>query len=89
MLDHILYIEYIGSLLKQNTWRISMAAPVSVLTDFVVVSIAPISDSIKKLEVIMCDLCKIEGASHDIYVRGIEEVAFLKRCCDHCVKMLK
>ena len=66
-----------------------MTSPVSILTVLEVISVGPISESIKKLKVIICDLCKIETAAHDVYVKGIEDVAFLKRCCDECVKTLK
>ena len=62
--------------------------PVSALTNLDVISISPISDSIKKLQIITCDLCKTARASHDVFVQGIVEVAFLKRCCDHCIKKL-
>ncbi len=65
-----------------------MAFPVSELTNLDVISISPISDLIKKLEVITCDLCKRARASHDVFVQGIVEVPFLRRCCDQCVKTL-
>lgn len=65
-----------------------VAVPVSSLTDLEVISKNPISDSIRNLEVITCDICKSAGATHDVFVKGIEGVAFLKRCCDKCVKSL-
>jgi hypothetical protein len=65
-----------------------VGTPISTLTDFEVISENPISDSIKKLGVITCDICKTARASYDVFVKGIEGVAFLKRCCDQCLKNL-
>lgn len=51
-----------------------------------VVSISPISDQIKRLEVISCDVCNVGRASFDVFVDGvISDVTILKRCCDKCV----
>jgi hypothetical protein len=65
---------------------LAVVLPIPALTNLEVVSISPISDSIKKLEIIKCDLCKTARASYDVFVHGIVEVAFLKRCCDQCIK---
>ena len=54
---------------------------------FEVVSISPISDQVKRLQVISCDVCSADMASFDVFIRGlVSEVAVLKRCCDNCVK---
>lgn len=48
-----------------------------------------ISELIKNLGVISCDLCGKEKASYDVFVRGIvADVAILKRCCDKCASSL-
>jgi len=50
-----------------------------------VVSISPISDQVKRLQVISCDLCNVGMASFDVFVDGvISDVTVLKRCCDKC-----
>jgi hypothetical protein len=50
-----------------------------------VVSKNEISDLIKNLGVISCDICGKEKASFDVFVRGVvADVAVLKRCCDKC-----
>lgn len=52
-----------------------------------VVRISPISDEIKRLEVISCDVCQEGKASFDVFLEGIiSDVTVLKRCCDSCVK---
>jgi hypothetical protein len=61
---------------------------ISGLDDSAVLSVNPISETIKSLGVIMCDICKQEKAAHDVFVEGPEKVAFLKRYCDKCVKMV-
>ena len=54
---------------------------------FKVVSVNPISDQIKRLQVISCDVCNAASASHDVFVDGvIREVTVLKRCCEKCVQ---
>ena len=63
-----------------------MANPISSFSDLEIVSKTPISDSIRKLQVIHCDMCKKADASYDVFVRGIEGVAFLRRYCDNCLK---
>ena len=85
---HIVYIEYVASVLMVIPRTLVVGVPVSSLTNFEVISVSPISDSIKKLDIITCDLCKTARASHDVFVQGIVEVAFLKRCCDQCIKKL-
>lgn len=52
-----------------------------------VVRISPISEQVRQLQVISCDLCGVGKASFDVFIDGIiNEVAVLKRCCDKCVK---
>jgi hypothetical protein len=52
-----------------------------------VVRISPISDQIKRLGVISCDVCEVGKASFDVFIDGIiSDVTMLKRCCDNCVK---
>jgi hypothetical protein len=54
---------------------------------FQVVSISPISEKVKRLQVISCDVCSVGRASFDVFIDGvISEVTILKRCCDRCVK---
>lgn len=67
---------------------IACVGVISGLDDSEVLSVNPISETIKSLGVIMCDICKQEKAAHDVFVEGPEKVAFLKRCCDKCVKMV-
>jgi|GEM_PF-2514722 len=55
--------------------------------DVRVVSISPISDQVKRLKAISCDLCDTGMASYDVFIDGIiTKVNVLKRCCDQCVK---
>jgi hypothetical protein len=65
-----------------------LTQPVSSLSHFELVGKSPISESIRKLEVIHCDICKTSKASYDVFVKGIEGVAFLRRYCDQCLKKL-
>lgn len=52
-----------------------------------VVRISPISEQVKRLQVISCDVCTVGKASFDVFISGIvTEVTVLKRCCDKCVK---
>jgi hypothetical protein len=74
--------------IRHGTAPFAVALPVSSLTHYEVINKTPISDSIKRLGVISCDICKTARASHDVFVKGIEGVAFLKRCCERCVKNL-
>lgn len=54
---------------------------------FQVVRISPISEQVKRLQVISCDVCEVGKASFDVFIDGIiSEVTVLKRCCDNCVK---
>lgn len=54
-----------------------------------VLKMSPISEQVKRLQVISCDLCGSQKASFDVYVRGIVEgVPALKRCCDSCASAL-
>ncbi len=54
---------------------------------FEVVSISPISEQVKRLQVLSCDVCSVGRASFDVFIDGIiSEVTVLKRCCDKCVK---
>jgi len=65
-----------------------MANPIPSFSDLEVVSKTPLSDSIRKLQVIRCDICKNADASCDVFVKGIEGVAFLKRYCDSFLKSI-
>ena len=57
------------------------------LDSFEVVRISPISEKVKSLQVISCDVCNVGRASFDVFIDGvISEVTVLKRCCDRCVK---
>jgi hypothetical protein len=52
-------------------------------------NIQPISETIKKLEAISCDLCQARLASFDVYVNsGIANVSFLKRFCSDCIQKI-
>ena len=63
-------------------------ATVNGLNPSKVVSISPISDQVKRLQVISCDLCNVGMASFDVFVDGvINDVTVLKRCCDKCVSL--
>lgn len=84
--NNIFYIDTLDSVNKILTSATGVASPVSTLTDFEVISKKPMSDSIRELQVITCDICKKARASYDVFVKGIEGVAFLKRCCDDCVR---
>jgi hypothetical protein len=54
---------------------------------FQVVRISPISEQVKRLDVISCDACNAGKASFDVFIDGIiSDVTVLKRCCDNCVK---
>jgi hypothetical protein len=54
---------------------------------FQVVSVSPIPEQVRRLQVISCDMCNEGKASFDVFIDGaISEVAVLKRCCDRCVK---
>ena len=49
----------------------------------------PISDIIKNLEAISCDVCQGRLASFDVYVdSGIANVSFLKRYCSDCIQKI-
>lgn len=56
--------------------------------DAVILNVKSISESIKLLDIITCDVCKKSKAAHDVFVTGVGEVAFLRRCCDECLKSL-
>jgi hypothetical protein len=54
---------------------------------FQVVSVSPIPEQVRRLQVISCDVCSEGKASFDVFIEGVvSEVAVLKRCCDRCVK---
>jgi hypothetical protein len=54
-----------------------------------VVKVSDISDAVVKLQVIMCDVCRINKASQDVLVNGvIPGVTVLKRCCDGCARSI-
>jgi len=53
---------------------------------FQVVSVSPISEKVKRLQVISCDVCTVGKASFDVFIDGvISEVTVLKRCCEKCI----
>ena len=53
---------------------------------FQVVSVSPISEQVKRLQVISCDVCTVGKASFDVFIDGvISEVTVLKRCCEKCI----
>jgi hypothetical protein len=54
---------------------------------FEVVRVSPISEQVKRLQVISCDMCNVGMASFDVFIDGvISDVTVLKRCCDMGVK---
>lgn len=58
-------------------------------TNLDVLKVSPISEQVKRLQVISCDLCGSQKASFDVYVQGVVEgVPALKRCCDSCASAL-
>lgn len=58
-------------------------------TDLNVLDISLISEEIRRLGVISCDICGVEKASHDVFVNGVvKDIPVLKRCCDNCIKSL-
>jgi hypothetical protein len=53
------------------------------------VRVEPISNVVKSLGAITCDLCEGKLASYDVYIEsGIANVSFLKRYCSKCVQMI-
>ena len=55
----------------------------------IVPKVQPISDMIKNLEAISCDVCQGRLASFDVYVdSGIANVSFLKRYCSECIQKI-
>lgn len=66
--------------------EVACVGVISGLDSSEVLSVNPISETIKALGVIMCDICKQEKAAHDVFIEGPDKIAFLKRCCDACVK---
>jgi hypothetical protein len=62
--------------------------PIATLSDYEVISKNLIADSVRRLEVISCDICKSAAASYDVFVKSVVGVAFLKRCCEQCVESL-
>lgn len=63
-----------------------MGITVSGFDDTTVLSMMPISESIKELGVIKCDICKKAIASYDLFMKGTREFPFLKRSCGQCAK---
>jgi hypothetical protein len=86
LLANIVHIDYIETVLKVVVGGVRVATT-SVSSDSRVVSISPISDEVRRLKVISCDLCDTGMASYDVFIDGIiTKVNVLKRCCDQCVK---
>jgi hypothetical protein len=49
--------------------------------------IQALSEKIKNLQIISCDICNGRKASYDVFIEGIiSGIAFLKRYCESCVK---
>ena len=65
-----------------------MGITVSGFDDATVLSMMPMSESIKELGVIKCDICKKAIASYDLFMKGTPEFPFLKRCCEECAKLV-
>jgi hypothetical protein len=53
--------------------------------DYSVLDVKAISDVIRNLGIVACDICKTGKASNDVFMRGPGEVTFLKRYCDQCI----
>ena len=70
--------------------RLLMIDTVSGLQSSITVpKVQPISDIIKNLEAISCDVCQGRLASYDVYVdSGIANVSFLKRFCSDCIQKI-
>jgi hypothetical protein len=52
--------------------------------------IEPIPKDVVSLQIIRCDFCKIELATHNLYKKSdIEDTPFLKRVCQKCVRLSK
>jgi hypothetical protein len=82
----IIYIERVESIDIVVADSTGMGITISGFDDTTVLSIMPISESIKELGVIKCDICKKAIASYDLFMKGIREFPFLKRCCEQCAK---
>lgn len=65
-----------------------MGVSVREFHDAPILDVKSISELIRSLGIITCDVCKKSKASHDVFVSGVGEVAFLRRCCDECLKSL-
>lgn len=65
-----------------------MVLAVSGFDEKTVLSMMPISESIRVLGIIKCDICKKASASYDVFMGGTHEFPFLKRCCEQCAKSL-
>jgi hypothetical protein len=64
-------------------------SPVTDSTNVRVVRIQPLSDKIKNLQIISCDICNGRKASYDVFIEGIVGgITFLKRYCESCLKPL-
>lgn len=76
-----------------STYRyLAIVVPIIVPKDtfnFEVVAVTPISDEIRRLKVITCDLCSVRKASHDVIANGvINGMTVLRRCCEECLATL-
>jgi hypothetical protein len=59
-------------------------------TNIHITSIQPLSEKIKNLQIISCDICNGRKASYDVFIEGIiSGIVFLKRYCESCVKTIK
>jgi hypothetical protein len=58
-------------------------------TNVRVVRVQPLSDKIKNLQIISCDVCGGGKASYDVFIEGIiTGIPFLKRYCESCLMPL-
>lgn len=64
-------------------------SPLMDAADIHVVKVQPLSDKIKNLQIISCDVCGWGKASYDVFIEGIiTGIPFLKRYCESCLMPL-
>lgn len=83
---YIFYIEYVVTVHIVVPATLNLVVMISGFEETSVQSVKAIAESIRGLGIITCDVCKTAKASHDVFVQGTGEVAFLRRCCEQCVK---
>jgi hypothetical protein len=58
-------------------------------TTIPIVRVQPLSDKIKNLQIISCDMCNGEKASYDVFMKDTPSgITFLKRYCESCIKTI-